>query len=161
MSLLINDRWTSKVFNARAVIFLTIKRKIVIEINCFFLSKIHILREISEKRMKFRQFSILCIFVIYQLINVTFVQCYDSDQNRNIVDEYVLRAKSECFGSKRIFSCLKYRAARYIWSLANGENQYFQKDTNSQMDTKHFFNIVQLSEPSTEMIFPEARQNSG
>lgn len=87
------------------------------------------------------------------------------------VDDYVATAQSECFSSKRIMSCFRYKAARYLWSAANGRLNFFEqdnsrtlgvaKDASASTSTSTSFNLVQLSEPSTEIIFPEARQQAG
>lgn len=86
-------------------------------------------------------------------------------------DDYVATAQSECFSSKRIMSCFRYKAARYVWSAANGRLNFFEQDNSRTLGAKGAssasnsmsttFNLVQLSEPSTEMIFPEARQQAG
>lgn len=94
--------------------------------------------------------------ILLHLLCVTFV-CADNKS----ADDYVTSTQSECFISKRIFSCFRYRAARYIWSVATGQAKYFQHDTGSPSPTNSSFNFVQLTEPSQVEIFPEARQISG
>lgn len=75
-------------------------------------------------------------------------------------DEYVLTVQSECYTSKKIFSCFKYRIARYVWSFASGKMNLFDYDnTSKEFDNKVRF--VQLSEPDNEEMFSESRQMSG
>lgn len=86
-------------------------------------------------------------------------------------DDYVATAQSECFSSKRIMSCFRYKAARYLWSAANGRLNFFDQDNSRTLKTGAakdasssagtVFNLVQLTEPSTELVFPEARQQAG
>lgn len=92
--------------------------------------------------------------VLLHLLCVTFVY---SEKN---ADNYVTSTQSECFTSKRIFSCFRYRVARYIWSIATGHANLFQQDIGPSI-LNGTFNFVQLSEPSGMEIFPEARQISG
>lgn len=91
------------------------------------------------------------------------------------LDDYVVAAQSECFTSKRILSCFRYKAARYLWSAASGRMNWFDKDnsrtlmaadrasggSSSDPPVQSSFRFVQLSEPSTALVFPGARQEMG
>lgn len=83
------------------------------------------------------------------------------------LDDYVVAAQSECFTSKRIASCFRYKAARYLWSAASGRLNFFERDSSRRMvddsadPVRSSFQFVQLSEPSTAMVFPGARQEMG
>lgn len=98
---------------------------------------------------------VLVIFIIAHTTNAVDLQA----------DDYVATAQSECFASKRIMSCFRYKAARYLWSAANGRMNFFDPDNSRTLgkgaSAGGSFNLVQLSEPSTEVIFPEARQQAG
>lgn len=105
----------------------------------------------------------------------------NNNNNNKATDEYVAAAQNECFASKRIISCFRYKAARYLWAIANGRMNLFQHDNARVLlhtetgptptaDEKKDgpndgggggFHFVQLSEPSSEMIFPGARQLPG
>lgn len=92
-----------------------------------------------------------------------FVACGD-----RTTDDYVVSAQSECFASKRIVSCFRYKAARYLWSMANGKMNLFEHDNSrsivSDAETSTAasgFHFVQLTEPSHEILFPAARQLPG
>lgn len=91
------------------------------------------------------------------------VRCLNSVHCEKLTtDDYVVSAQSECFSSKRIFSCFRYKAARYVWSMATGRMNLFDNDINQRAQfLDGNFSVVQLSEPSTEVIFPDARDISG
>lgn len=96
----------------------------------------------------------ICV-LLHFLLCVTFVY---GDKS---ADNYVTSSQSECFTSKRIFSCFRYRVARYIWSVASGHANLFQPDVVGPSVMNSTVNFVQLSEPSRMDIFPEAREISG
>lgn len=98
----------------------------------------------------------LTIYVLLHLLCVSFVY---SDKS---ADNYVTSSQSECFTSKRIFSCFKYRVTRYIWSIATGHANLFQQDIiGPSVMNSSTFNFIQLSEPSKLEMFPEAREILG
>lgn len=102
---------------------------------------------------KFLNFSIWTLLIITTAFQES--QC-NGDRK---TDEYLSSVQSDCYSSKKLFSCFKYRIARYVWSFATGRINIFDHDTAS----KEFSNgvkIVQLTEPDTTELFSEARQTS-
>ncbi|XP_058116981.1 uncharacterized protein LOC131288667 [Anopheles ziemanni] len=75
------------------------------------------------------------------------------------LDDYVLNTQSECYKSKRILSCFKYRFSRYLWSFATGRMSWFATE-NSAVDSTSGLKLVRLNEPKEDDVFPEARQMS-
>lgn len=85
----------------------------------------------------------------------------DSSSNSNsnkLNDDYVLTTQSECYSSKRIVSCFKYRISRYLWSFATGRMNIFSQEN----DLSNGIKFIRLNEPSDNgAMFPESRQFSG
>lgn len=112
----------------------------------------------------------LLVITVFLTFYLSYVHCSTDKQKAS--DDYVVSAQAECFTSKRIISCFRYKAARYLWSIANGRMNLFEHDNSrsivgdpdaSETDPAATgrFHFVQLSEPSSEVIFPEARQMPG
>lgn len=70
-------------------------------------------------------------------------------------DKYVTSSKAECLSSKSLFSCVKYKSARFIWSLAIGRVQ-LDKLFNSER-----FNLVKIASDEEDNEFPEYRYDQG
>lgn len=120
---------------------------------------------IKMNAQKQRGFLVMVVFLTFFLTNV---HCSTDKAS----DDYVVSAQAECFTSKRIISCFRYKAARYLWSIANGRMNLFEHDNSRSIvgdpdapeadpAASGRFHFVQLSEPSSEEIFPEARQMPG
>lgn len=75
------------------------------------------------------------------------------------LDDYVLNTQSECYKSKRLLSCFKYRFSRYLWSFATGRMNWFASE-NQAVETTGGLKLVRLNEPKEDDVFPEARQIS-
>lgn len=74
---------------------------------------------------------------------ISFVYC----ENTFKYDDYVNIEKIQCLNEKVIFSCLKYRLARFIWSVANGQTNLF---SNNKVDPANkLITIVKLEENET------------
>lgn len=76
------------------------------------------------------------------------------------LDDYVLTTQSECYKSKRLVSCFKYRISRYIWSFASGRVNWFLSEDKASETVGAGLRLVRLSEPQEDDVFPEARQIS-
>lgn len=76
------------------------------------------------------------------------------------LDDYVLTTQSECYKSKRLVSCFKYRISRYIWSFASGRVNWFLSEDKASETAGAGLRLVRLSEPQEDDVFPEARQIS-
>ncbi|XP_037029215.1 uncharacterized protein LOC119069262 [Bradysia coprophila] len=67
-------------------------------------------------------------------------------------DKYITASKAECFSSKNLFSCIKYKTARFIWSVAAGKIQLIKNPLNSE-----HFNLVRITNDGEEKEFSEYR----
>ncbi|XP_035891570.1 uncharacterized protein LOC118502931 [Anopheles stephensi] len=76
------------------------------------------------------------------------------------LDDYVLNTQSECYKSKRLLSCFKYRFSRYLWSFATGRMNWFAAENQAVESTGGGLKLVRLNEPKEDDVFPEARQIS-
>lgn len=76
------------------------------------------------------------------------------------LDDYVLTTQSECYKSKRLVSCFKYRISRYIWSFASGRVNWFLSEDKAAESAASGLRLVRLTEPQEDDVFPEARQIS-
>ncbi|XP_052863709.1 uncharacterized protein LOC128270349 [Anopheles cruzii] len=76
------------------------------------------------------------------------------------LDDYVLNTQSECYKSKRLVSCFKYRFSRYLWSFATGRMNWFAAENSATVDGASGLKLVRLAEPKEDDVFPEARQMS-
>ncbi|KXJ77426.1 uncharacterized protein LOC109414760 [Aedes albopictus] len=75
----------------------------------------------------------------------------------NKLDDYVLTTQSECYKSKRLVSCFKYRISRYIWSFASGRMNWLLSEDKAY-EGGNGLRLVRLNEPQEDDVFPEARQ---
>ncbi|XP_053670581.1 uncharacterized protein LOC128720906 [Anopheles nili] len=75
------------------------------------------------------------------------------------LDEFVLGTQSECYKSKRLLSCFKYRFSRYMWSFATGRANWFAAESEA-VEGSNGLKLVRLNEPKEDDVFPEARQIS-
>uniref|UniRef100_A0A182Q7I3 Uncharacterized protein n=1 Tax=Anopheles farauti TaxID=69004 RepID=A0A182Q7I3_9DIPT len=76
------------------------------------------------------------------------------------LDDFVLNTQSECYKSKRLLSCFKYRFSRYLWSFATGRMNWFAAENQAGVETASGLKLVRLNEPKEDDVFPEARQIS-
>lgn len=76
--------------------------------------------------------------------------------NENNSDKYITTSKSECFSSKKLFSCIKYKTARFIWSVAVGEVQLLKNPIYSE-----HLNIIRIPNNGEVADFSEYRFESG
>uniref|UniRef100_A0A182N5N2 Uncharacterized protein n=1 Tax=Anopheles dirus TaxID=7168 RepID=A0A182N5N2_9DIPT len=77
------------------------------------------------------------------------------------LDDFVLNTQSECYKSKRLLSCFKYRFSRYLWSFATGRMNWFAAESQAATpDGTGGLKLVRLAEPKEDDVFPEARQIS-
>ncbi|XP_037037943.1 uncharacterized protein LOC119075581 [Bradysia coprophila] len=89
-----------------------------------------------------KKFFVFCLIFV-----ISDIRC--SEQN---TDKYITSSKAECFSSKRLFSCIKYKAARFIWSVAVGRIQF-----NLLNDER--FNLVKIANDSDDNEFWEYRHD--
>lgn len=75
-------------------------------------------------------------------------------------DEYIKENEKNCFISRRIFSCVKFKTAKFLWKLASNSYSYFPNDYSRGIGNNHM-KIVHLSEPSGVAVFDNARSLAG
>ncbi|XP_053698689.1 uncharacterized protein LOC128745640 [Sabethes cyaneus] len=75
------------------------------------------------------------------------------------LDDYVLTTQSECYKSKRLISCFKYRISRYIWSFASGRMNWLLTEKHAY-EAGNGMKLVRLNELQEDDVFPDARQIS-
>lgn len=73
-------------------------------------------------------------------------------------DKYVTSSKAECLSAKSWFSCIKYKTARLIWSVAIGRNQL-----NKNLFNSEHFNLVKIDigDDEEDNEYPEYRYEQG
>lgn len=72
------------------------------------------------------------------------------------IDNYITSSKSECFSSKNIFSCVKYKAARFIWTVATGKVQLIKNPIYNE-----HLSLVAMPNDEDDGEFSEYRLESG
>lgn len=80
----------------------------------------------------------------------------DISCNDNNLDNYITSSKSECFASKNLFSCVKYKTARFVWSVAVGQVQLIKNPLNSEN-----FNIIRIPNNGEDAESSEYRFQPG
>lgn len=93
---------------------------------------------------------------IYLVCFFTVLFCAVSCDENNNSDTYITSSKSECFSSKNLFSCFKYKTARFIWSVATGQVQLLKKPIYSE-----YIHLVPISNNGADADFSEYRYESG
>ncbi|XP_055907674.1 uncharacterized protein LOC129942663 [Eupeodes corollae] len=68
------------------------------------------------------------------------------------VDEFLKFNQKECFVSRRIGSCLKYKAGRIVWKLATNSLGYFPSENSRDLADSRRIRFVQLSAPSDTVL---------
>lgn len=94
----------------------------------------------------YKSYFVLCLVVL-----IGCVRCSESNS-----DKYITSAKSECFSSKNLFSCIKYKTARFIWSTAAGRIQLMQNPFNSE-----HFSLIRISNDVDDKEYSEYRFEAG
>lgn len=77
--------------------------------------------------------------------------------NENNLDNYITSSRSECFSSKNLISCVKYKTARFIWSVATGQVQLIK----NPIFNEHFHLIPITNNDADGTDFSEYRFQSG
>lgn len=87
----------------------------------------------------------------------------DSYDNSTLIsdDEYIKENERNCFTSRRIFACVKFKTARFLWKLASNSYNYFPSDYSRDISSNNHLKIVHLSEPSGVVAFENARSLVG
>ena len=100
--------------------------------------------------MNMKTFCLMTFLVMLSASNLV-----KSEENASKLDDYVLTTQSECYKSKKILSCFKYRISRYIWTFAAGNMKIFADENGENRGTG--LQIVRLNSPEVDDVFNEAR----
>lgn len=83
----------------------------------------------------------------------------DNSNSIKKVDDYVLNQQSNCYQSKKLLSCFRYRIAKTIWSFATGRMNLFAQENDPE--GAGGIRVVRLTDPENTELFSEGRQSSG
>lgn len=77
-------------------------------------------------------------------------------------DVYIARNQRECFETRNLVSCIKYKASKLIWKLATNGMGFFPNEYERELEKPRWLRLVQLGEPSDEvMVFNDAKSLEG
>lgn len=119
-------------------------------------------------RQCFRRLS-LAFLVIYVIVgpvksatDSNYTSPKDLYDNSTLIsdDEYIKENEKNCFTSRRIFACIKFKTAKFLWKLASNSYNYFPNDYSRGISNNHL-KIVHLSQPSGMAAFQNARSLDG
>lgn len=119
-------------------------------------------------RLCFRRmsFAFIVIYVIVGPVSCAADSNYTSPnelyENSTLTsdDEYIKENEKNCFTSRRILACVKFKTAKFLWKLASNSYSYFPNDYSRGITDNHL-KIVHLSQPSGIAAFENARSLDG
>ncbi|KAI8044438.1 uncharacterized protein LOC128262830 [Drosophila gunungcola] len=79
-------------------------------------------------------------------------------------DAYIARNQKQCFETRSLVSCIKYKASRLIWKLATNSLGFFPNEYGRDLSTEkgRWLRLVQLGEPADEVVvFNDAKSLEG
>lgn len=77
-------------------------------------------------------------------------------------DVYIARNQRECFETRNLVSCIKYKASKLVWKLATNGMGFFPNEYERELDKPRWLRLVQLGEPADDIIvFNEAKSLEG
>ncbi|KAH8310520.1 hypothetical protein KR044_001765 [Drosophila immigrans] len=77
-------------------------------------------------------------------------------------DVYIARNQRECFETRNLVSCIKYKASKLIWKLATNGMGFFPNEYERELDKPRLLRLVQLGEPAEDiMVFNDAKSLEG
>ncbi|KAH8243636.1 hypothetical protein KR032_009024 [Drosophila birchii] len=75
-------------------------------------------------------------------------------------DAYIARNQRQCFETRSLVSCIKYKASKLIWKLATNSLGFFPNEYGR--DRGRWLRMVQLGEPANEVVvFNDAKSLEG
>lgn len=75
-------------------------------------------------------------------------------------DVYIGRNQRQCFETRSLVSCIKYKASKLIWKLATNSLGFFPNEYGR--DKGRWLRLVQLGEPANEVVvFNDAKSLEG
>lgn len=77
-------------------------------------------------------------------------------------DVYIARNQRECFETRNLVSCIKYKASKLVWKLATNGMGFFPNEYERELDKPRWLRLVQLGEPADDIIvFNDAKSLEG
>ncbi|KAH8295219.1 hypothetical protein KR018_008795 [Drosophila ironensis] len=79
-------------------------------------------------------------------------------------DAYIARNQKQCFETRSLVSCIKYKASRLIWKVATNSLGFFPSEYGRDLpgDKNRWLRLVQLGEPANEVaVFNDAKSLEG
>ncbi|XP_032597551.1 uncharacterized protein LOC116806008 [Drosophila grimshawi] len=79
-------------------------------------------------------------------------------------DVYIARNQRECFETRNLVSCIKYKASRLLWKLATNGMGFFPNEYERTLGDKtpRWLSLVHLGEPADDIVvFNDAKSMSG
>ncbi|EDW84619.1 uncharacterized protein Dwil_GK13029 [Drosophila willistoni] len=79
-------------------------------------------------------------------------------------DVYIARNQRQCFDTRNLVSCIKYKASKLIWKLATNSMGFFPNEYGREMneDKHRLLRLVQLGEPADDIVvFNDAKSLEG
>lgn len=107
----------------------------------------------------------ITICVSYNYENSATNSTFNSSRPRALLthsDDYVMRNQKQCFESRSLVSCIKYKASKIIWKLATNGVGYFPKEYGRELrEDKRRIRLIQLGQSSDVAVFSDARSLNG
>lgn len=79
-------------------------------------------------------------------------------------DVYIARNQRQCFETRNLMSCIKYKASKLIWKLATNGMGFFPNEHERALGEQQprFLRLVQLGEPADDIVvFNDAKSLAG
>ncbi|XP_043655819.1 uncharacterized protein LOC122621875 [Drosophila teissieri] len=79
-------------------------------------------------------------------------------------DPFIARNQKQCFETRSLVSCIKYKASKLIWKLATNSMGFFPSEYGRNLagDRGRWLRLVQLGEPADEVVvFNDAKSLEG
>ncbi|XP_016938114.4 uncharacterized protein Osi1 [Drosophila suzukii] len=79
-------------------------------------------------------------------------------------DPFIARNQRQCFETRSLVACIKYKASKLVWKLATNSMGFFPSEYGRDMaaDKGRWLRLVQLGEPADEVVvFNDAKSLEG
>ncbi|XP_017046616.1 uncharacterized protein LOC108091778 [Drosophila ficusphila] len=79
-------------------------------------------------------------------------------------DPYISRNQRQCFETRSLVSCIKYKASKFVWKLATNSLGFFPSEYGRDLGGERggWLRLVQLGEPADELVvFNDAKSLEG
>jgi len=79
-------------------------------------------------------------------------------------DPFIARNQRQCFETRSLVACIKYKASKLVWKLATNSLGFFPSEYGRDLaaDKGRWLRLVQLGEPADEVVvFNDAKSLEG